>query len=225
MKETELNPLNFFSNGMGFENSSGSQTDPWTKMQGRLNYDLAKSELDLRKSGRLLEQRYWHEQQLMDLRVRYQNYLEMLGSTVYQDSSGQMMYAITGPKNEAISTKILLSVRGYESVNCVSYYPQMYSALMIRWDGCEQDGICFRDLVKGVTPERFLRGLKAKGVLILASGRAEKKAASALLAYSIQNMQKKELPFQYGWNRMENGDWHFCGQNEIVMQEVIKNAV
>lgn len=225
MKETEQNSLNFFSNGRELDNSSGNQTDLWTKVQGRLNYELAKSEIELRKNSGILEQRYWHEQQLMDMRVRYRNYLELLGCAVYRDSSGQMMYAITGPKNEAISTKILLSVRGYESVNCVSYYPQMYSALMIRWDGCEQNGICFRDLVKGVTPERFLRGLKAKGVLILVSGRAEKKAASALLAYSIQNMQKRELPFQYGWNRMENGNWHFCGQNEIVMQEVIKNAV
>lgn len=225
MKETELTHLNFFSNGRELDNSSGNQTDLWIKMQGKLNYDLAKSEIDLKKNNGLLEQRYWHEQQLLDLRLRYQNYLQMMGCTVYRDSSGRMIYAIMNPQNEVISAKILLSVTGYETINYVSYCPQMYSTLVICWDGCKQNGICFQDLVKGVTPERFLKGLKSNGALFLVSGRAEKKAASALLAYSIQNMQKKELPFQYGWNRMENGDWHFCGQNEIVMQEVIKNAV
>ena len=75
MKETELTHLNFFSNGRELDNSSGNQTDLWIKMQGKLNYDLAKSEIDLKKNNGLLEQRYWHEQQLLDLRLRYQNYL------------------------------------------------------------------------------------------------------------------------------------------------------
>lgn len=225
MKETEQNSLNFFSNGWELDNSSGNQTDLWTKVQGRLNYELAKTEIELRKNSGILEQRYWHEQQLMDMRVRYRNYLELLGCAVYRDSSGKIIYAITDPKNEVITAKILLNVDGYEAINCISYYPRICSALMIRWHGCKQKGICFRDLVSGVTPERFLRGLKSKGIMFLVSGRSEKKAAGALLAYSIQNMQETELSFQHGWGRMGNGEWHFSGQDEIVMQEVMENAI
>ena len=85
--------------------------------------------------------------------------------------------------------------------------------------------VYFKNAENGISPQIFLKNMKARGVLFLVSGRTEKKAAEALLAYSYQNAETIELPYYRGWNYMSKGNWRFADEKELIMEGMEKNAI
>jgi len=68
----------------------------------------------------------------------------------------------------------------------------------------------------------FIKKINSHGLHLLVSGRAQKEAASVLLAYSVENAKKIEIPFDYGWWKDVTGKWHFAEKDHIIMKEVEK---
>lgn len=198
--------------------------DLWSGYQGRLRYDFEKLNMSMAKQDFTFQQKLNYERELKELKIRYHNYLKMSSCSVYMDSEGNIIYAITNPENENIASKRLLNVGNYHSKIFKTYYPEMVSALQVEWDGKGNNSLTFILDSYGVDPNTFLKKLKAKGVLFLVSGRSEKQAANALLAYSFNAAEHIEISGNHGWNKLKNGSWHYAGDGEITMQEVVKNA-
>lgn len=91
------------------------------------------------------------------------------------------------------------------------------------WEGCREP-IYFENTAEGVPGQKFLKKLRAKGILFRVSKRNEREVADALLAYSLNTQEEYEIPFFRGWNVMGNGRWHFAKDDEITMEEIINNA-
>lgn len=199
------------------------QSDVWTGYQGKLQYDMAKMQMELEKSHITMQQRLDYEKRLNELRVQYTCYLQMMSSTVYKDSSGNIVYAITAPDNKNIISRVLLNVKNFRSCIYICYYPAFQMVLEVRW-GDGDDSLRFQYTEEGILPNDFLRRLKARGVLLLVSGRTEKKAACALLAYSLESAEKIEIPFAIGWGKNKVGKWHYATQDELTMKEVMNDA-
>ena len=194
------------------------QNDPLQRYQLRASYELQRNEIELQKQEIHLAQRLDFEKKLCDMRIRCKAYLEGLSCTVYMDSSGTLMYALTGVDQSKITTKRLLNVEQYKSRLYVSFYPQLVRYLEVSWEGDGRTGFHYGE--EGIFPKDFLKKLKAKGVRILLSGRSEKQAADALLSFSIYSAEIQEISFRHGWTRMKDGKWHFASGTEITMQEV-----
>lgn len=209
---------------MDFGKLSDKQTDLWANCQGKLNYELGKAQLELWKNQALKQQRYELEAALQDLKLRYQNYLELLSCTVFQDCYGRLVYAITDKDGGNIASKPLLNVSGFKAVRYYSCYPELRAFLRISWQDCERGGIYFRETPERISPQHFLKCLKSSGIMFLVSGRTERKAADALLAYAISTAEQKEIPFFRGWNLMSDGRWHFAHDNELTIREVEEHA-
>lgn len=200
------------------------QTDIWTGCQNKLRYQVAQSEIELMKQRSRLEQRLEFEKHISEMKIYYDTYLKMMSCSVYRDSAGDIIYAIRDPDDKKIVSKVLLNVKGYKSRIYISYYPQIHTLLEISWGGDEGNRVYFDYTNEGVSPRDFLRTLKAKGVLLLVSGRTEIKAAQVLLSYSVSSADNVEIPYTYGWGKDKEGKWHFAKKTELVMREVKKNV-
>lgn len=201
------------------------QERQFLRNQEELNYAYAKGQLDLQKQQLSLAQRLEFEEKKKQMQISYSMYLQLMCSTVYENPDGQLLYAISDSEGKNIRSKPLLNIRGYEAILYLSYFSETYAVLEVSWgEQSDQNSVCFLYDKEGISPDTFLKKLKSHGVLMLVSGRAEKEAAKALLAYSIENAEEMELPFAYGWNMYGNGAWHFATEGELTMLEVLKNA-
>ncbi|HBI62745.1 MAG TPA: hypothetical protein DDY31_16320 [Lachnospiraceae bacterium] len=201
------------------------QERQFLRNQEDLNYAYAKGQLDLQKQQLSLAQRLEFEEKKKQLQISYNAYMQLIFSTVYKNSDGQLMYAISDSEGKNIRSKPLLNIRGYEAILYLSYFSEAYAVLEISWgEQSDQNSVCFLYNKEGISPDTFLKKLKSHGILMLVSGSAEKEAAKALLAYSIENVEEVELPFAYGWNMYGNGAWHFATEDELTMLEVLKNV-
>ncbi|RKI41834.1 hypothetical protein D7V86_09065 [bacterium D16-51] len=200
------------------------QEEQFFRNQGRLDYEYAKGRLDLEKQQASLSQRLEFEEKSRQIRVAYHTYQQMLGSTVYRDSDGRLIYAISDSEGKDIRSRPLLNVRNYKPVLYVSYFPKTCAVLEVSWGDTNQNSVSFLYDNDGLSPDVFLKKLKAHGVLMLVSGRMEKEAAAALLAYSIDSAEEVELSFTYGWNKGKDGRWHFAYNQELTMREVLQDV-
>lgn len=199
-----------------------NQMDVWTGYQGKLRYDTQKARLDIERQGIFLWKKEESELRLKQLRVQYEAFCRLLGDMVYKNSVGDLLYAITAPDGQKIISKRLLNVTGYETKLYVSYTPAMKAVLEISWGKQEQSGVYFAGAETGIDPAVFLNKFKRRGVLFLVSGRTEKKAAEALLAYSFSTASILEIPFTHRWGKDRSGKWHFARRSELTLREVAK---
>lgn len=195
------------------------------RYQDRLQYDMARTQLDLERQRALLLQKEEAERRIQDLRLRYSLCRQLLGCTVYGDYAGDLLVAITKPDEEQIISRRLLNVRQYQTKIYVAYHPNgERMVLEVAWGELGKNEIYFADVQRGIPPKNFLRKLKGKGIVLLVSGRAEKKVAEALLAYSLYSAPIVEIPFAYGWGRNSTGRWHFAKKDELTLKEILKNV-
>lgn len=195
------------------------------RYQERLHFDMAKAQLDLERQRASLLQKEESERRIQELRLRYSLCRQLLGNTVYGDSAGNLLLAITTPDEEKIVSKRLLNVRSYQSKIYVAYHPTgERMALEVTWGGSEKNKVYFADVQQGIPPKKFLAKIKSKGVMLLVSKRAEQKAAEALLAYTLGTASVVDLPFTTGWGRNSAGKWHFARKNELTFVEVLRNV-
>lgn len=209
-------------NGQGYDPPKG-QNDVMSAYDERLRYEMAKAEVDLRKGQIVNQQRLQLQWGLEDIKLWYKTYMAMLGATVYKDNVGNLMFAISDERGAKISSKRLLNVKNFKSEILVSEVPEKNKVLYITWDGNENAQLFLHDLTKGISPNAFLNKLKGHGVLFTVSGRTEKKAAEALLAYSIEGANITEISACYGWCRKSDGNWHFAGEDEITMRRILND--
>lgn len=201
-----------------------NQHDLWQQNQEKIHYQLARTQLELDRQQATMEQRLEFEANLQNLKFQYKCYLKMMGSTVYQNSADKILYSLTDAEGNDIRTKVLLNITNYTSRFFVSYYPKYQAVLEISWGDKDKNKICFAYDNDGISPQIFLKRLKSRGVMLLVSGRTEREAAKALLAYSINNADVTELSYTHGWVKNKHGDWHFADDAEITLQEVLKNV-
>ena len=234
-----IEPLNFYGEGSRKEmnscddfvannqisNQKQIQMDVWGAYQGKIFYEMKKRELDMEKNYIMQQQKVKMEEDLCELRVRYKCFMSMISSTVYRDSNGNIIYAITAPDGKKINAKVLLNVKKFRSRILVTYYPQARMVLDVWWGEGGESHVYFSYGKDGISPNVFLKTLKAKGVLLLVSGRTEHQAANALLAFTFNDAEVEEIPLAYGWGKNAEGKWHFAGEDEITLKEVLKNAI
>lgn len=149
-------------------------------------------------------------------------YLLIMGVTVYKDHSGDLIFALSDSDGNKISSKKLLNIKDFEAEILVSEMFGGKSALQISWNGSDNSHVFFPNFAQGISPNAFLKKLKSHGVLFQVSGRTEKKAAEALLAYSVQSARITEIPACYGWCKWSDGHWHFAREGEMTMRGILE---
>lgn len=200
------------------------QTDIWSAMNGKLQYEFLKREMALAQQQTNLYQRYEYGKALKDLQIQHEAYLQAMGITVYRDSLGDIIFAITDSKGGNIISTVLLNVKNYKTCMYTSYYPEFKTVLSISWGNGNDKRLRFDRTKENFTPELFLKKLKTRGIFLQVSGRTEKKAATALLAYSINSATDIIIPFSHGWGKDSEGRWHYAMKDELTMKEVLKDA-
>lgn len=201
---------------------SQNQTDIIDGYNGKLQYEMVKAEVGLRRNQIANEQRLQLQYGLEDIKLRFKTYMAMLGATVYMDCSRNLIFALSDSNGNKISSKRLLNVKGFESKILVSEMLGGKSALCISWENEKKSQIFFSEFTNGILPSTFLKKLKSHGVLFNVSGRTEKKAAEALLAYSVQTAKTIEVSACSGWCKWSDGTWHFAWEDEITMKEILE---
>lgn len=220
-------PISFDDANIGNKNFyclTGTQTDIWSNIAWRAGYEMSKQRMALEKQAITYSQRLEYERQLKEMKVQYKTFLELMGMTIYCDSGGDIILAITSPEGKPIRAKRLLNVSGYGSRMYISTEPTLVMVLECYWGDDKHNMVRFLHTEEGITPEKFLKRLKAKGILMLVSGRTEKKAANALLAHSVSSAEEVYIPYTHGWGKKKNGSWHFATEGELTMREVLRNV-
>lgn len=199
-----------------------NQSDVVTGLQGKIYYERAKSDIRIREQGMMMQQRFQLEQELLRMKEQYRQYLSLMETAVYADAHGNLMLAFKSHEGQLMVARQLLNVTDFSASLLYSVYPTLQSVLHIKWEGVE-NGIYISYSSEGISAASFLKRLKTKGVLLLVSGRTEKKAADALLAYAIMSASKIEIPPRYGWSKLSNGSWHFAWPSEQTMKGVLRS--
>lgn len=203
-----------------------SPPSPWhpapNAYSEKLYFEREKAEIKVGKERELCFRRLELERLKQEIRLQNKVRLDMLSYEIYKDAMGRIIYSRVGTDQENFCSKILLNVCGYRAVNFVSFSPQMNMVMSISWEGC-RDPVHFKNTAEGIPVLKFLKKLKAKGILFRTSKRSEREVADALLAYSLNTQEEYEIPFDRGWNVMEDGRWHFAKADEMTMKEIIKD--
>ncbi|MCD7815315.1 MAG: hypothetical protein LUH12_01005 [Bacteroides sp.] len=202
---------------------NSNESDLLAKYQSSLQYQNAKNVLNLQKEYFSYGQKLEFESNLQAIKLHYKNYMALMDSTIYADSNGNLIYAITEPDGKTIRSKKLLSAQDYQTHIFVSFYPKLYSVLEVSWAlQNSMKSIYFPYGSDGIAANIFLRRLKSNGLMLLVSGRTQRDAADKLLAYSFITADERELPYTSGWNRMKNGGWHFADDKELTMRIILE---
>lgn len=169
------------------------------------------------KNSQVLKQKYEYHEQLSDLKIKSDACKKLVSPDIYEYSGGRLVYVVNYPDGKKILGKELLNARYYKSVMYFSGYPYLQRILMVSWD---YDSHIVGG--EGIKTSTFIRKLNSHGLCLLVSGRAQKEAASVLLAYSVENAEPYELPFASGWWVDVKADWHFAKKGSLTMREVQK---
>ena len=195
----------------------------WNEQQMRLDYVRQKDCLELMKNQAKYNQRLEFEKQSQAVKLCREVYKEFLGAEVYRNTEGVLIYVVADPEQKISRSKRLLNIAGYKPRLLVSEHPAK-TILEIAWGEREIQKIFFSDAQEGIPTALFLRKLKSKGVVLLVSGRSEKTAAEALIAFTYREAPRVCIPFYHGWCLNEEGRWHYAGDEELTMQEVLENV-
>lgn len=204
---------------------TSGQLDIMASYQAKLQYEFCKNQLQIGKQQIMLDQRRAFETQIQEVKQQYRAYLDLLSFSIYADTQGRLIFSISDSADGTIAAKPLLNVTSYQSKIYFSRCPEKRYVLEISWEGGMNSSVYFKNAENGISPQIFLKNMKARGVLFLVSGRTEKKAAEALLAHSYQYAESIELPYYRGWNFMSEGNWHFADDKELLLERVEKNAI
>lgn len=202
-----------------------TQMDPWAGYQGRLAYEFMKRKMAVDQEKMSLEQRYDHEKALLDLKLSYRLYLEMISCSVFLDTMGKLICAFTDSQGKMIASRVLTNVEHFEAKILSTSYPRIRNVLVVSWQGTNsrKKNVSFFDFDQALSATVFLKKLKSHGLLLLVSGRSEKKAADALLAYSVGMAPVMEIPFNEGWWKDREGNWHFAERGTNTLKGIEKN--
>ncbi len=190
---------------------------------GKLYYDVEKAQIDVVKNQTILAQRLEYEQKKEKMKIQICALKDMCHFEVYPDSLGRIFYSQIGIDDEKLHSKILFNAMNYTANCLLSFYPEVCVVLEVRWENCGK-GIYFEYTDEGISTQKFLKKLKARGILFRVSRRNEKAVAEALLSYTLNTAKKYEIPFCRGWNLMESGKWHFAERDEMTMKEVLDHV-
>lgn len=200
-----------------------SPSGVWSEEQNRLAYQWYRGKVEIDKNREKLNQRLAYEEKSHTLKMCRDAFKELLGAEVYKNMEGVLVYTVTDPNGKSILSRRLLNVEAYEPRMLISAKPTTM-ALEITWGKTEGHTIYFTDAENGIPIEVFGRRLKTRGVEFLVSGRTEKKAVAALLAYTYRVAPLVYIPLYHGWCQNERGEWHYASDDEMTMQEVRANV-
>ncbi len=200
-----------------------TQVGVCSEEQRRLIFEWQKGRLELDKNQEKNNQRLAYEKESQAMKVYFDAFRTLLGAEVYRNAGGILVYAVTDPDGQTIRSRKLLSVEAYESRMLISANP-CTRVLEVSWKTGEEHVVYFPNAENGIPTEVFSKKLKAQGVEFLVSGRSEKKAATALLAFSFRDAPWIYIPFYHGWGQDAKGEWHYAADDELTMQEVLSNV-
>ena len=200
-----------------------TQAEVCSEEQRQLIYAWKRGKMELDKNQVKIDQQLAYEKESQAIKVHCGIYKELLGAEVYQNAEGILVYAVTAPDGQTIRSRKLLSVGACESRMLISVNP-CTRVLEVSWDKKKNHAVYFPDAENGISTEMFCRKLKAQGVEFLVSGRNEKKAAAALLAFFYGHAPWIYVPFYHGWGQDAKGEWHYAADDELTMQEVLSNV-
>lgn len=192
--------------------------------QEKIGYEMAKGDIKIGTNAVMNKQRIEYERELQDLQFCYKAYLQMLSPTIYRDVEGNIFLVLDAMDNIRVVAKKLLNVDNFRSRIYESYYPEFEMVLEIAWGKEKTCRIIFEYGEDGILPNAFLKKLKSRGILLLVSGRTEKSAADALLAFSFYEAERVEISPRHGWIKRSDRKWHFAGMDEMTMEELRKNG-
>ena len=196
------------------------QRDLWMKVQADLFYAQKKDELSLQRNHFQLGQRLDFEAAILEMKARYTAYVQTIGSRIYADAAGNLIYSIEDQSKKKLSAIRLLDVSGFRAKIYRTTWPKCSECLTVEWNEENVKPILFSDFLSRLSTNLFLRRLKMRGLFLRVSGKNEKRAADQLMAYAFSVAECVEIPFFHGWNRMENGEWHFAGPDVLTMEEL-----
>ena len=222
MYEQNVNPNERYASTMPYYGGTGQSHLSDSIYEGQLMVarEMAKMDIALQKQDRMLQRKLEYEKAVIELEVYYEQLKQLLAYQVYADEAGNVIFSLTDPKDEEIVAKPLLKVKGYKTVILKSYYPEPASALQISWYEQKVESLIFLLGPDGIDAKKFLKAIKAKGLMMQVAIRAEKQAAEALLAFSLNSAKQVEIPGVHGWNQMKNGSWHYAHERELTFKEV-----
>ncbi|MCX4327706.1 MAG: hypothetical protein OSJ45_10490 [Lachnospiraceae bacterium] len=189
--------------------------NPYQNYQKKL---YCQNEIELNKRAFIQKQNIYYQQVKAEVKARTDASKLLTSSEIYTDSSGRLMYVLRTPDIDDLASVELLNARGYRTCMYCSGYPYEQKVLAVSWNYGEH--VVY--FPYGIDASRFIRKLNSHGLRLMVSGRMQKDAGSALLSYSIENAEKIEIPFDYGWWMDMGKKWHFATRDEniITMKEI-----
>lgn len=193
---------------------------PYQDYQSKLYSSYEKDRMQLYKKAAVLEQNIHYQEFLAELKAKNSANKLLTSSEIYTDSGDRLIYLLKKPDTSNLASRELLNARGYRAFIYYSGYPYAQAVLAVSWNYGEH--VVY--FPYGIDTSPFIRKLNSHGLRLMVSGRMQKDAGSALLAYSVDNAEKIEIPFDYGWWMDMERKWHFARKDEknIIMKEICK---
>lgn len=186
----------------------------------KLQYDVAKMDLSLHRK----QQDYWmreeHEKRIQDIKTKSKVQQDMRYCKILSNDAGEIFVAVTDSDAKELVVKRLFHNTKIRAKRLVAYYPERICVLRIECEGIPSNNLSFK-IDGSVSTNLFLKRLKSSGMCMQVSARLEKQVAAALWTYFLSSVEEYEIPGVVGWNKMQDGRWHFARVGEIVMKEVL----
>lgn len=174
------------------------------------------NELDIDKKNTILQNSLNYKEEWEKIKAKSDADRQLTYPEVYKNQEDRLIYIICKPDGTKLSYRELLNVRGVQSFLYYSSYPKLQEIFYVSFVYNEII-LCFERNTK-IT--NFLNKLNSNGIHLLVSGRAQKEAASVLLAYLIKNAEEYELPFDSGWWKDISDNWNFAKKDELTMKNI-----
>lgn len=137
---------------------------------------------------------------------------------ICQTEKGELIVLTTYPGGEQAISPPVFSVR-YLVIECLNCADESLGTIQrIRWDGCNDVVLLYQ---KQCNPKYFGKRLLNQGIAINLSRRRRDGILEKVYAFLVANAVKKEIPKNYGWNRMKSGEWVFEENLQKTMEGMV----